>query len=122
MCNQTFAQAGTGRNNTTVEDCGENIHRILGVMDLRASASGPGPVSITDSTAGLTVLFNVTNIGSNIYNNEIGGSNSLSILYPSGTLPNGLIDEDFQHGADGRNKFIGITTGPFSATFTVVEN
>ena len=119
---QTFAQAGTGRNNTTVEDCGENIHRILGVMDLRASASGPGPVSISNSTAGLTVLFNVTNIGSNIYNNEIGDSNPLSILYPSGTLPNGLIDEDFQYGALDRNKFIGITTGPFSATFIVVEN
>ena len=119
---QTYQQAGTGRNDTTVENCGENIHRILGVMDLRTSASGPGPVSITDSTVGLTVLFNVTNIGSNIYNNENSGTNPLSILYPSGTLPNGLIDEEFQFNSNGRNYFIGIGTGPFSATFTVVEN
>ena len=91
---QTISQAGTGKNDTTVEDCGENVHRIL------------------------TALFNINNMGANIYNNEISDSNPLLILSPSVTLPGDLFDEDFQEGY----KFMGIQNGLFSATFTVVEN
>ncbi len=87
-------------------------------MDLRTSASGPGTLTITDSTAGLTALFNINNMGANIYNNEISDSNPSLILSPSVTLPGDLFDEDFQDGY----KFMGIQNGLFSATFTVVEN
>ena len=91
-------------------------------MDLRTSASGPGPVTITDSTAGLTVLFNVPNIGSNIYTNTVSDPDPLPILYPSGTLPSGLINTGLQIDDSGNGRFIGIKPGPFSASFTVVEN
>ena len=106
----------------TKEEFEDDLKRIKYVKRLLKRYKNTGVLKTHLILNHLTVLFNVTNIGSNIYNNEIGGSSPLSILYPSGTLPNDLIDENFQYGSNGRNKFMGIETGPFSATFTVVEN
>lgn len=92
---QTFAEAGTGNNSTSVENCGDSVHRIVGIMDIKSSSGGPGVMSINSSTTGLTTLFNIKDIGSNIYYN--------------GNDSNG----------DG---IIGFGSGPFSVKFEVTEN
>ena len=62
---QTLADAGTGNNDTTVEDCGDSANRLIVVTDLENG--GPGVISITSATTGLEAIFDVSDNGSNIY-------------------------------------------------------
>jgi len=73
------------------------VERLIGVMDMRSTASGPGPVTVTSSTTGITATFDVSDNGSGVYYK--GGS-----CTPSST-----------------ESCVTIDAGPFSVTFDVTD-
>ena len=73
------------------------VERLIGVIDMRSAASGPGPVIVTTSTTRITATFDVSDNGSGVYYK--GGS-----CTPSST-----------------ESCITIDAGPFSVTFDVTD-
>ncbi len=53
-------------DNAGITTC-TGVDKLIGVMDMRASASGPGPVSVSSTTTGITATFDVSDNGSGIY-------------------------------------------------------
>ena len=83
-------------DNASISTC-SGVDKLIGVMDMRTSASGPGPVTVSSTTTGITATFDVSDNGSGIYYK--GGS-----CTPSAS-----------------ESCIVIDGGPFSVTFDVTD-
>ena len=83
-------------DNAAIATC-TGVDKLIGVMDMTTSASGPGPVTVTSTTTGITATFDVSENGSGIYYK--GGS-----CTPSSS-----------------ESCLTIDGGPFSVTFDVTD-
>ena len=75
------------------------VDKLIGVMDMRTSASGPGPVAVSSTTTAITATFVVSDNGSGIYYKGLEGD-----CTPSST-----------------ESCVTIDGGPFSVTFDVTD-